>query len=63
MNRCPKCKRFGVIYDQNLDVERCIWTVCLWINEEGINLEEFDYGVNFQRFRDAITKKSSLSHV
>ncbi|MCK4947767.1 MAG: hypothetical protein KAS46_05295 [Candidatus Aureabacteria bacterium] len=58
MKRCPKCKRFGVEYDSFTGVERCVWGDCLWINRDHLDLEHYDYGINFQKFRDSIEKKS-----
>ncbi len=57
MERCLKCKRFGVKYDPSMDEERCFWKDCLWVNLDEIDLSQHDYGVNFKEFRDAITKK------
>lgn len=61
MKRCPKCKRFGVEYDPYTDTDRCIWKDCLWINREGIDLDNYDYGINFKSFRDSIERKKAIS--
>lgn len=61
MKRCPKCKRFGVEKDPYTGIERCIWNDCLWINEEGINLDQHNYGLNFMAFYDSIEQKKQVA--
>ena len=61
MKRCPICKRFGVEYDPQTGKEKCLWTDCLWINEENIDLDRYNYGVNFADFRDTISIKREMA--
>lgn len=60
MKRCPSCKRFGVEFDPQTKKERCVWKDCLWVNVDNIVLDEFDYGVNFQQFRDSLIIKKTI---
>ena len=61
MKRCPICHRFGVEYDSYSGVERCLWNDCLWVNREGIDLDQKRFPTNFKRFRDRIRKKESFA--
>lgn len=56
MKRCTNCKRFGVEYDTQTDKEKC-----LWINEKDIDLDAYDYGVNFVDFRNSINIKREMA--
>lgn len=61
MKRCPQCKRFGVEYDPQTGKEKCVWSDCLWVNEKGVDLDTYDYGVNFVEFRNSINIKREMA--
>jgi hypothetical protein len=56
MKRCPKCKRFGIEINLQTKKEECTWRDCLWINITNIDLNKFNYGINFKKFSDSISK-------
>ena len=60
MKRCPNCKRFGVEFDPQTKKERCVWKNCLWVNDNNIDLDEFNYGINFKDFLDSVIIKNRI---
>ena len=61
MKRCPKCGRFTVEYDPDLETERCLWKDCNWINKEKNNdFENKKHKYNYKNVRAYITYKSTI---
>jgi len=57
MKRCPRCRRFGILYDPDIERDVCIWRDCGWTNYECIDIDNFDFGeTRFKKFRDSIGK-------
>ena len=57
MKRCPKCHRFGVSYDPDMDKERCVWRNCLWVNLDNIDVDKVEHPITHWKFIEAIQKK------
>jgi hypothetical protein len=60
MNRCPKCHRFGICYDNASNHERCVWKNCGWVNELDIDLDKVKHPLRFWKFINAIKRKIEL---
>ncbi len=56
MERCPKCRRFGLKQDGDKHSLMCIWRECSWRGSPK-DLVDCDYGNNFKEFYNAITAK------
>lgn len=63
MKRCPKCERFGVEYDTNVEHERCIWRDCPFVNDNDVDLDKYFemhiaiHETKFKKFAEALRKK------
>lgn len=57
MNRCPKCHRFGIKYNEGSKTEVCIWRDCLWVNKNCIDLNNYIHPILFQKFIDTVQRK------
>jgi len=55
MDRCPKCHRFGVVFNYwNDNLYSCLWKDCNWQNKEYKNP---DVPIKFKKFINSIKKK------
>lgn len=57
MERCPKCKRFGIEKNLFTGEKRCLWNDCLEVVPENKDLSKEKSIPNFVKFRRAISLK------